>query len=129
MMRGITRTTFTLEEAGGPWVCVGVFVMAMLQQQVLEYYWHRFLHLPTPYAYIHKVHHFYKSPEPFDDMYAHPFEILGEPLLRATALGLVNQRVLVGSVLLYLVFAAVPAPYSRQRVLRLYGRAWFGWCA
>ena len=26
------------------------------------------MHLPAVYARLHKYHHFYKSPEPFDDL-------------------------------------------------------------
>ena len=82
IVRGSTRVVFTMDDAGGWPGFIGVLLLAVAQQQVLEYYWHRFLHLPTPFRYIHKVHHFYKSPEPFDDMYAHPFEIFGESLCK-----------------------------------------------
>eukprot|EP01119_Soliformovum_irregulare_P007189 TRINITY_DN1958_c0_g1_i5.p1 TRINITY_DN1958_c0_g1~~TRINITY_DN1958_c0_g1_i5.p1 ORF type:complete len:176 (-),score=21.97 TRINITY_DN1958_c0_g1_i5:12-539(-) len=46
-------------------------------QSVLEYYWHRTMHLPWFYIRLHKVHHYYKSPEPFDDLYIHPLESFG----------------------------------------------------
>ncbi|CAM9239204.1 unnamed protein product [Choristocarpus tenellus] len=51
--------------------------LSLLWQSVLEYYWHRLMHVPWVYARLHKHHHFYKSPEPFDDMYIHPLEALG----------------------------------------------------
>lgn len=38
---------------------------------------------PPMCAATAQVHHFYKDPQPFDDMYAHPFEIFGEALLPA----------------------------------------------
>lgn len=51
------------------------FVMPVIWQSVLEYYWHRFLHaVPWVYARFHKVHHYYTSPQPFDDMHIHPLE-------------------------------------------------------
>lgn len=49
--------------------------------QVAEYYWHRLMHLPFFYARFHKLHHFYKAPEPFDDLYIHPLEALGYYLI------------------------------------------------
>ena len=45
--------------------------------QIEEYYWHRLMHLPWFYVRFHKLHHHYKSPEPFDDLYIHPLEALG----------------------------------------------------
>ena len=32
----------------------------------------RLMHLPAVYARLHKYHHFYKSPEPFDDLVSVP---------------------------------------------------------
>lgn len=59
-------------------VRIGVdLLIALAWQSVAEYYWHRLLHLPPLYKAFHKYHHFYKSPEPFDDMYIHPLEAAG----------------------------------------------------
>lgn len=44
---------------------------------IIEYYWHRLMHLSFFYKNFHKMHHYYKSPEPWDDMYIHPFEAFG----------------------------------------------------
>eukprot|EP00835_Amoeboradix_gromovi_P007100 NODE_1061_length_1608_cov_0.273691.p1 type:complete len:241 gc:universal NODE_1061_length_1608_cov_0.273691:1386-664(-) len=41
---------------------------------VFSYFWHRALHIPVLYKTFHKVHHHYKSPRPFDDLFFHPFE-------------------------------------------------------
>ncbi|CAM9923730.1 unnamed protein product [Sphacelaria rigidula] len=49
----------------------------MSWQCVWEYYWHRLMHQPMFYARLHKYHHFYKSPEPFDDLMIHPLEAFG----------------------------------------------------
>lgn len=35
------------------------------------------MHLRPVYARLHKFHHFYKSPEPFDDLMIHPLEAFG----------------------------------------------------
>mmetsp|Transcript_1454 Transcript_1454/g.2383 ORF Transcript_1454/g.2383 Transcript_1454/m.2383 type:complete len:268 (-) Transcript_1454:108-911(-) len=52
-------------------------IFAMMYQQFVEYYWHRAMHSKLFYARFHKYHHFYKSPEPFDDLYIHPLEAFG----------------------------------------------------
>jgi len=49
-------------------------LVAWCYENVAEYYWHRLLHWGPLYRMMHKVHHVYKSPEPFDDMMIHPFE-------------------------------------------------------
>jgi len=53
------------------------FSIAVIYQSVLEYYWHRIMHLSFLYKLLHKYHHFYKSPEPWDDLYIHPLEAIG----------------------------------------------------
>jgi sterol desaturase/sphingolipid hydroxylase (fatty acid hydroxylase superfamily) len=52
-------------------------LVAVVFQSVAEYYWHRLMHTKYFYAALHKHHHFYKSPEPWDDMYIHPLEAAG----------------------------------------------------
>ena len=52
-------------------------LIAILCQSILEYYWHRIMHFKYFYKLFHKYHHYYKSPEPWDDMYIHPIEALG----------------------------------------------------
>lgn len=73
IMRGKSRLYFNIYEHH--WLMLlWEFILPHIYQGVLEYYWHRFLHSPLMYKRFHKVHHYYKSPEPFDDMYIHPFE-------------------------------------------------------
>lgn len=64
----------TLQEAG---VIAMQFLLAVVYQCVVEYYWHRLMHTKLFYASFHKYHHWYKSPEPWDDMYIHPLEAFG----------------------------------------------------
>ena len=45
------------------------FVVAFVWQSVVEYWWHRLMHTHACYSTMHKFHHFYRSPEPFCDMY------------------------------------------------------------
>jgi sterol desaturase/sphingolipid hydroxylase (fatty acid hydroxylase superfamily) len=57
---------------------VGIeFICAVVLELTLEYYWHRMMHLPFFYKHLHKYHHHYKSPEPWDDLYIHPLEACG----------------------------------------------------
>jgi sterol desaturase/sphingolipid hydroxylase (fatty acid hydroxylase superfamily) len=53
------------------------FLLAVVFENVAEYYWHRMMHTKLFYASFHKYHHWYKSPEPWDDMYIHPLEAFG----------------------------------------------------
>ena len=50
------------------------FILSVLYQCIIEYYWHRILHFPFFYKNFHKMHHYYKSPKPFDDVMIHPME-------------------------------------------------------
>jgi sterol desaturase/sphingolipid hydroxylase (fatty acid hydroxylase superfamily) len=52
-------------------------VAAVVLQSVAEYYWHRLMHWPPCYRRLHKLHHHYKSPSPFDDLFIHPLEAAG----------------------------------------------------
>lgn len=59
-------------------LAVAVELVALyLYENVLEYYWHRLMHVPFFYRHMHKVHHYNKSPIPFDDMLIHPLEAAG----------------------------------------------------
>jgi sterol desaturase/sphingolipid hydroxylase (fatty acid hydroxylase superfamily) len=53
------------------------FLLAVAFENVAEYYWHRMMHTKLFYATFHKYHHWYKAPEPWDDMYIHPLEAFG----------------------------------------------------
>jgi len=52
-------------------------IYACTWQCVAEYYWHRLMHWPAIYKRLHKLHHHYKAPEPFDDLFIHPLEAIG----------------------------------------------------
>ncbi len=52
-------------------------VLGLAVQSVLEYYWHRLMHLPAVYRRLHKYHHHYKAPSCFTDMFIHPLEAVG----------------------------------------------------
>ena len=51
--------------------------LSIMWQNVLEYIWHLIMHVPFVYRAWHKHHHFYKSPEVWDDLYIHPIESAG----------------------------------------------------
>ncbi|OQR88019.1 sterol desaturase [Achlya hypogyna] len=70
--RGLSRMSF------GPAPSTAMLLLQVLGacvfENTIEYYWHRILHTRAMYTRIHKVHHHYKRPRPFDDMYMHPCE-------------------------------------------------------
>lgn len=81
------------------WLLRGWF-LSMFMECVLEYYWHRVMHLPFFYRHLHKYHHFYKSPQPFDDMMIHPLEAIGYYCILYSPTVLIGQPIL--SFLLYM---------------------------
>lgn len=56
---------------------LGQVIIACTYECIVEYYWHCFMHTRLCYAAFHKMHHHYKAPEPWDDMYIHPLEAFG----------------------------------------------------
>ena len=68
--------------------------LSILLQCVLEYYWHRFQHLPPVYRHLHKLHHHYTSPQPFDDLMIHPLEAAGYYCILYSPAFVVPQTVL-----------------------------------
>ena len=79
-------------------------------------------HLPFFYRHFHKLHHFYKSPQPFDDLLIHPLEAFGYYLILYSPAFLVPQSVL--SFLLYMAVMGVCGVLDHcgvdMRVLGLY---------
>ena len=71
---GKSRMSFQSAEEYGFTTIVRDLLIAVTFENITEYYWHRFLHSKLMYKRFHKFHHFVKSPEPWDDMYIHPFE-------------------------------------------------------
>lgn len=51
--------------------------LIVIYENIAEYYWHILMHTSFCYKSMHKLHHAYKSPEPWDDMYIHPLEAFG----------------------------------------------------
>jgi len=75
-MRGWTPMRFGPMEDSIAWSAM-LIVAAYIYENIMEYYWHRSMHLPVMYRLFHKIHHFHKRPEPFDDLYVHPIEVAG----------------------------------------------------
>lgn len=61
-------------EAG---VMAAQLAVAVVHENVVEYWWHRAMHTRWLYSTMHKIHHANKAPRPFDDMLIHPVEALG----------------------------------------------------
>jgi sterol desaturase/sphingolipid hydroxylase (fatty acid hydroxylase superfamily) len=108
VLRVFSAFGFDANVVGWVWVCVysvAIFVVACVWETVAEYWWHRMQvirarsstvarspcvclacraacqHLPWFYRNMHKLHHYYKSPQPFDDMMIHPLEGFGYYLI------------------------------------------------
>ena len=75
--RGWSGVLFDWDEAGG-WAGVAAgAALAVVYENVAEYVWHRAMHTRFLYTRLHKLHHYYKAPTPFDDMFVHPLEVTG----------------------------------------------------
>ena len=48
--------------------------IAFLMNNCMYYYYHRLLHTPFLYKYIHSYHHAFSEPEPFDSLVGHPID-------------------------------------------------------
>jgi sterol desaturase/sphingolipid hydroxylase (fatty acid hydroxylase superfamily) len=73
-MRGRSKMDFSSAKDYRITFILRDFTLAVIYENLAEYYWHRFLHSKMMYKRFHKYHHFIKSPEPWDDMYIHPLE-------------------------------------------------------
>ena len=74
--RGQTRVVLAWDQVGWIGFLWGTAI-AILFENATEYVWHRAMHTRFLYARLHKLHHFYKAPTPFDDMFVHPLEVTG----------------------------------------------------
>lgn len=59
------------------YIVIPQLLSIILYENIIEYYWHRLMHTKYCYKHLHKYHHVYKSPEPWDDLYIHPIEAFG----------------------------------------------------
>lgn len=77
IIRGHGKMVFTdIASYSYIWMIYDLAVI-VLWESVAEYYWHRLMHIPWFYKTFHKHHHYYKNPQPFDDMFIHPAEAFG----------------------------------------------------
>jgi len=107
---------------------VAIFLIACLYQCVAEYYWHRVMHLPFFYRHLHKYHHYYTSPSPFDDMMIHPLEGTGYYIiLYAPALMFPMP---LHSFLAYMALMGLTGIFDHSGIsirFGVRGSAWFGY--
>ena len=96
--------------------------LSILLQCVLEYYWHRLQHLPPLYRHVHKLHHYYTSPQPFDDLMIHPLEAAGYYCILYSPAFLIRQT--VGSFVGYMAVLGVLGVVDHCGVR---WRVWGGW--
>jgi len=71
-MNGYSKMSFNIEYSYAS--IIKDILIIVLYENIMEYYWHRSLHSKIMYKNFHKYHHYYKAPEPWDDMYIHPLE-------------------------------------------------------
>ena len=120
-------------------------IAALIIQSVVEYWWHILMHRRFCYRHLHKHHHFYTSPEPFDDMYIHPLEgecIMGKEGSEEESLLLYSTQhwptnlscclsvpLLMHSLwlLLYIVLSGLPSSHARLYLLNLHEHLWDFW--
>jgi sterol desaturase/sphingolipid hydroxylase (fatty acid hydroxylase superfamily) len=82
---------------------LGDVLASMFLREVLFYYSHRVLHLPSIYSKIHKVHHRFTAPVALAAQYAHPIEHLLSNTLPIS----IPPMVLRSHVVTFWVFLAV----------------------
>ena len=73
---GSSKMSFSTVTEYGVYHIIKDLLLAVTYENFAEYYWHRFLHSKLLYKKYHKFHHHIKSPEPWDDMYIHPYEAI-----------------------------------------------------
>lgn len=73
-VRGLNLMSYEPIERYGWGKMLSNLLLAISFENTVEYYWHRTLHSRHLYARFHKIHHYYKCPQPFDDLYIHPLE-------------------------------------------------------
>ena len=73
---GNSRMSFSTVREYGLYNIIKELLLAVTYENFAEYYWHRLLHSKFLYKKYHKYHHHIKSPEPWDDMYIHPYEAI-----------------------------------------------------
>lgn len=76
-MRNQTKMIYDPLSSYGLYNFIMDIAIIVAHESIIEYYWHRLMHTKYFYRIFHKMHHHYKSPEPFDDMYIHPVEAFG----------------------------------------------------
>lgn len=84
-VNGSTQLTTDANAAGGPWMVL-TFVGLILFNDTWFYWWHRLLHHPRVYKYVHGVHHHSVDVNPFSSYSFHALEgfILGAWIIPAS---------------------------------------------
>lgn len=81
-----------------------MFIVSIMYESIMEYYWHRIMHLPWFYQTFHKLHHYYKSPQPFDDLIVHPLENFGYYLIMYSPPFIMYPYLPIYSFILYMIY-------------------------
>jgi sterol desaturase/sphingolipid hydroxylase (fatty acid hydroxylase superfamily) len=126
--RGITKLTTNLDDVGGLPVVVASVVGLVLFNDAWFYAWHRALHTPRLFRWVHAVHHKSVDVNPFSSYSFHAFEgfILGAwtiPFVVLVpfylpALGLLQGVGLANNVMAHLGYELLPRWWVRAPLLR-----------
>jgi len=80
--------------------------VAVVFENIVEYYWHVLMHTRVCYNWFHKHHHYYKAPQPFDDMMIHPLEGLGYYCILYSPPFVLSQMH-IGAYIIYMIIMGV----------------------
>jgi len=73
----LTNTYKDIDEYGYPYLIFSFFWM-LIVHDTWFYWWHRIMHHPTLFKYVHLVHHKSTNPSPWTAYAFHPFEAIIE---------------------------------------------------
>ncbi len=133
--RGSTRLTTNVDDVGGASVVAASIVGLVLFNDAWFYFWHRLLHTPLLFRWVHAVHHKSVDVTPFSSYSFHAFEgfILGAWTIPFVvfvpfylpALGLLQGIGLANNVMAHLGYELLPRWWLRAPLLRWTNTATF----
>jgi Delta7-sterol 5-desaturase len=126
--RGLTRLSSNADDVGGPLMVAASLVGLILFNDAWFYFWHRLLHTPLLFRWVHAVHHKSVDVNPFSSYSFHAFEgfILGAWIIPffvlvpfyLPALGVLQGVGLANNVMAHLGYELLPRWWLRAPLLR-----------
>tara|TARA_Y100000389_G_C17378556_1_gene473041 strand:- start:493 stop:1236 length:744 start_codon:yes stop_codon:yes gene_type:complete len=78
-----------------PFYSIYELIICFIIQDLLYYIYHRLMHTKFLYNLIHKDHHYYRHPEPFDSLIGHPLEHIMSGIIAITPAFLLKINVFI----------------------------------